>query len=190
MSEKEEHPIKKKKGLSAQAIVSIIIICLLIIVPAAIYLWKQAEISNLKKAHETEINSIRSDASQTINDNNKKNIETLTRVFSWAVRSEMLRNNLEQVNTYMTDLVKSADLSDISAIKTDGIVVLSTNKKFEGNAYPGPVASQLSSINEVVSRSDESGNIMCICPIMGLDSRLGTIVITYKPKTYAFGGKE
>jgi hypothetical protein len=190
MSEKENTPVKKKKRLSAQAVVSIIILCLLIIVPTGIYLWKQAEISNLKKQHETAINQIRTDANNTITENNKKNIETLTRVFSWAVRSEMLRSNMEQVNTYMTDLVKAADLNDISAIKTDGIVVLSTNKKFEGNAYPGPVSAQLSSINEVVSRSDENGNIMCICPIMGLDSRLGTIVITYKPKTYVFGNNE
>ncbi len=190
MSEKENTPVKKKKGLSAQAIVSIIIICLLIVIPTGIYLWKQGEISRLKKQHETEINTIRSDASKTITDNNRRNIETLTRVFSWAVRSEMLRNNMEQVNTYMNELVKAADLNDISAIKTDGIVVLSTNKKFEGNAYPGPVASQLSSVNEVVSQNDANGNIMAICPIMGLDSRLGTIVITYKPKTYVFGNNE
>ncbi|MEI6854004.1 MAG: hypothetical protein WCL06_14255 [Bacteroidota bacterium] len=190
MSETTNTPVKKKKGLSAQAIVSIVIICLLIAIPAGIYFWKQAEISKLKKQHETEIIQIRTDATNTITDNNKKNMETLTRVFSWAVRSEMLRNNLDQVNTYMTDLVKAADLNDISAIKTDGIVVLSTNKKFEGNAYPGPVASQLSQINEVVSQNDADGNIMSICPIMGLDSRLGTIVITYKPKTYVFGNQE
>jgi hypothetical protein len=190
MPETEKKPTPKKKKLSAQAIVSIVIICLLIVIPTGIYFWKQAQISNLKKQHETEITQIRTDASNTITDNNKKNIETLTRVFSWAVRSEMLRNNMDQVNTYMTDMVKSADLNDVSVIKTDGIVVLSTNKKFEGNAYPGPVASQLSTINEVVSRSDESGNIMCICPIMGLDNRMGTIVLTYKPKTYTFGNTE
>jgi hypothetical protein len=183
MSEKENIPVQKKKRLSAQAIVSIIILCLLIVVPSGIYLWKQGEISKLKKQHELEITKIKTDANQTIVDINKKNIKTLTRVFSWAVRSEMLRNNMEQVNTYMNDLVKSADLNDISAIKTDGIVILSTNKKFEGNAYPGPVASELSKINEAVSRSNESGGIMCICPIMGLDSRLGTIVINYNPKT-------
>jgi hypothetical protein len=190
MSEKENTSLTKKKRLSAQAIVSIIILCLLIVVPSGIYLWKQSEISKLKKQHETEINQIKTDAGKTIADNNKKSMETLTRVFAWAVRSEMLRNNLEQVNTYMTDLVKTADLNDISAIKPDGIVVLSTNKKFEGNAYPGFVATELNNINEVVSRNDANGNIMSVCPIMGLDNRMGTIVITYKPKTYTFGNNE
>jgi hypothetical protein len=190
MSEKENTPAKKKKRLSAQAIVSIIILCLLVAIPAGIYLWKQGEISKLKKQHETEINQIKADAGKTISDNNKKSIEILTRTFTWAVRSEMLRNNLEQVNTYMTDLVKSADLNDISAIKPDGIVVLSTNKKFEGNAYPGFVTTELNNINEVVSRNNGNGNIMSICPIMGLDNRMGTIVITYKPKTYTFSNNE
>jgi hypothetical protein len=190
MSEKENTPDKKKKRMSAQAIVSIIIICLLIAIPAGIYFWKQGEISKLKKQHETEISNIKADAGKTIADNNKKSIETITRVFAWAVRSEMLRNNMEQVNTYMNDLVKTADLNDISAIKTDGIVILSTNKKYEGNAYPGFVASELNNINEVVSRDDAGGNIMSICPIMGLDNKMGTIVITYKPKTYTFGNNE
>jgi len=190
MSEKEIAPVKKKKPLSVQAIVTIVLLCLLIIVPSGIYLWKQAEISKLKKQFETEKEQIQTKANNTITDNNKKNIETLTRVFSWAVRSEMLRNNLEQVNTYMTGLVKDADLNDISAIKPDGIVILSTNKKFEGNSYPGFIASELNSINEVASRNDANGNIMSICPIMGLDNRMGTIVITYKLKTYTFDNKE
>ncbi|MEI6122453.1 MAG: hypothetical protein WCQ95_02380 [Bacteroidota bacterium] len=190
MTETEKTPAKKKKGLSAQAIVSIIIICLLIVVPTAIYLWKQAEINKLKKQQETQINAFRADAKAKIDNCNKNNIETLTRVFSWAVRSEMLRNNIDQVNTYMTTLVKAADLNDISVIKSDGMVVLSTNKKYEGNAYAGPVASQLSTINDVVSQNGQDNNIIVISPIMGLDTRLGSIVITYTPKTYVFGNTE
>lgn len=179
MTDNKNIPTAKKKRLSFQAIVSIIIICLLIVV----YIWNRAETCKLQKQHETELNDIQAKANQTIADINKKNIETLTRVFAWAVRSEMLRNNLDQVNTYMTYLVKAADLSDISVIKTDGIVLLSTNKKYENNSYPGPVSTELSNINEVTSRTGSKGNLMCICPVMGLDSRLGTVVINYTPKT-------
>ncbi len=190
MSDKEIIHSPKKKQLSTQTIVLIIILGLLIIIPTAIYTWKQIEIGNLKKQQKSEITDIRTKANASITDNNKKNIETLTRVFSWAVRSEMLRNNMDQVNIYMTEMVKKADLKDISLIKTDGIVTLSTNKKYEGNIYPGPVANQLGGINEVTSQNDANGNIMCICPVMGLDNRLGTLVLTYTPNMFPFGNTE
>ncbi len=180
----------KKKGLSAQAIVSIIIIALMIIIPLIVYLWKQSEIKNLKKKYETDITAITVKANSTIEENNKKNMENLTRVFSWAVRSEMLRSNLEQVDNYMTDLVKKADLKNISAVKTDGIVVLSTDKKFEGSVYPGPVANELTQINNVVTRTGENGDVISICPIMGLDNRMGTIIITYTPQKNIFVAEE
>ena len=81
-----------KKGMSAQTIVIIIILALMIIIPLVIFLWKQAEIKSLKKNHEARISEITTQANNTIMENNRKNIETLTRVFTWAVRSEMLRD--------------------------------------------------------------------------------------------------
>jgi len=186
----ESPETKKKKGLSAQAIVSIIIIALMIIFPLVVYFWKQSEIKNLKEKYETRITEITASANKNIDENNTKNMENLTRVFSWAVRSEMLRQNMEQVETYMNDLVKSADLNNISAVQTDGIVVKSTDKKFEGNVYPGPIAQELAQINEVVSKTSENGDVISICPIMGLDNRMGTIIITYTPKKNVFVAEE
>jgi hypothetical protein len=191
MEKEVKNPEKpKKKGLNAQAIVSIIIIVLMIIIPLFVYLWKQSEIKNLKEKYDKDIAGITAKANSTIDENNKKNIEQLTRVFSWAVRSEMLRNNMEQVDNYMTDLVKTADLNNISAVKTDGIVVLSTDKKFEGNIYPGPIANELAQINQTVSRTGENGDIISICPIMGIDNRIGTLIITYTPKKNIFVAEE
>ncbi|HPI31217.1 MAG TPA: hypothetical protein PLB59_10510 [Bacteroidales bacterium] len=179
-----------KKGLSAQTIVIIIILALMIIIPLVIFLWKQAEIKSLKKNHEARITEITTQANNTIMENNRKNIETLTRVFTWAVRSEMLRQNMEQIDTYMTDLVKTEGMHHISVINSEGIVVRSTNKKYEGVVYPGPIAKELSGITEVITKSDETGDMVSICPVMGLDNRMGTLIITYQPKTNIFVPKE
>lgn len=186
INELETTAQKKKKILSAQAITSIIIIALLIIIPLIVYFWKQSEIKTLKKQHETELNNIKTLANDAIDSNNKAYIALLTRVFSWAVRSEMLRENMEQVSTYMTNLVKAADFNVISVIKNDGIVVVSTDKKYEGNVYPGTVTSELHQINEVASRIDNDGNVISICPVMGLDNRIGTLIITFTPKKPVF----
>ena len=188
--EKEKEIPAKKKGLSSKTLFYIIILCLMILIPTGVYVFDLFKISNLKDKHKTELYDVRMNAGNTVKSINQKNLESLTRVFSWTVRSEMLHNNIGQVNSYMTELVKTADLQDISIIKTDGIVVLSTNKKYEGNVYAGPVASQLSSINEVVTQTGKDAVLICICPLMGLDNRMGTIVITYQPTVYTFGNTE
>ncbi len=194
MTEKPKTPEKtgtaSGKKLSAQAIVSIIILVLMIIIPLVIYLWKQSEINNIRKDCDKRILEITAQANKTVEENNSKNMDMLTRVFLWAVRSELLRNNLEQIEQYMTDLVKSADLNNISLIKADGIVILSTDKKYEGNAYPGTIAREFAQINSVITKTGENGDLISICPVMGLDNRLGTIVITHTPKKNIFVAKE
>ena len=188
--EKEKETPPKKKQLSSKTIFYIIILCLMILIPTGVYVFDLIKISNLKDKHKTQLAEVREQAGTTVKSISQKNLESLTRVFSWAVRSELLHENMGQVNSYMNELVKTADLQDISIIKTDGIVVLSTNKKFEGNVYAGPVASQFATVNEVMTQTGKDAVMICICPIMGLDKRLGTIVVTYQPTVYTFGNTE
>lgn len=177
----KNNPTDSEKPNRSHYIKILVIIALFILIPLIIYLIKQSEINKLKKAQQAEIELINHQADSLIEKNNLTFLETLTKVFSWAVRSEILRNNLEQVNTYMIDLVKTTGYNDITLIKPDGIVALSTNKKYEGTVYPGPLASELRQIEKAASMTDDKGNILSVCPVMGLDSRLGTIVITYAP---------
>ncbi len=56
-------------------------------------------------------------------------IETLT----WAVKSEMTRDNLEQVNTHFIQLIKEPSNQSIQLVDVNsGEVLLATNKKDEG----------------------------------------------------------
>ena len=67
----------------------------------------------------------------------------------------------------------------------------SSTNKYEGNAYPGnPYYSELNNINETVSKDNKTG---CLCRSVDAwasTAALGTVVITYTPKTYNFDEKE
>lgn len=149
----------EKKGLSARTIFTIIIVALMILLPLFIFFWKQYEIQNLQI----------------------KYMETITRVFTWTAHSEILDSNAVQLEKYMNDLVKTAGINSISIVGTDGIVVLSTNKKFEGSAYSEASAGELSLINKVVSQKAEKGEMVSKCPITDIDKRMGTMIISYTP---------
>src|SRR5665648_488198 len=60
-------------------------------------------------------------------------MELTSRVFSWAIRSEMTRQNLEQVNLFIKRLVKEPNISKIQLIDpATATVLLSSDKKEEG----------------------------------------------------------
>lgn len=98
-----------------------------------------------------------------------------TEVFSWSVRSELLRNNAENLNQLLKAFVvkSGADLVQIIDSK-DMMVILSSDKKYEGVLYSGVIDSGLTDtvINE------EDGVVKIITPVMGFNSMIGILVVT------------
>ena len=185
-----EKPKEEKNQNRNRYIRILIVIGLIVLMPLVVYLIKQSEISKINQKHKTAMDNICHKADSLVAASNMENLQNVTRVFAWAVRSEILRNNMEQINTYMTELVRIKGFTDISLLGNDGIVKVSTNKKFEGIVYPGPVTKELAQITQVSSRTDEKGNVMSVCPVVGLDSRLGSLVINYSPPAPVFAKEE
>ena len=73
-----------------------------------------------------------------------KHLEFATEVFSWSVRSELLRNNTENLNQLLNIFVRQsgADLVQLVNPK-DNIVLLSSDKKFEGTTLETTAFSNL-----------------------------------------------
>jgi hypothetical protein len=104
-------------------------------------------------------------------------LEFATRVFSWSVRSELLRNNTENLSQLLTVFVKesSADLVQLITPE-DKIVLLSSDKKFEGSSYAGNLDVD---IKESMVLSEES-HVKIITPVMGFNSMIGVLVVEWK----------
>ena len=100
-----------------------------------------------------------------------------TEVFSWSVRSELLRNNAENLNQLLTAFVveSGADLVQILDSK-DKMVILSSDKKYEGVSYDGLIDIELTD-TEII---EEEGIVKIITPVMGFNSLIGILVVTMK----------
>ncbi len=103
-----------------------------------------------------------------------KNLESSSKIFSWSVRSELLRNNTENLNQLLNAFVKEsgADLVQLIDPKTN-IITLSSDKKFEGAEYAQKIDYGLTEQHTVVK---EDG-IKIITPVMGLNSALGILIV-------------
>ncbi|SFM68920.1 hypothetical protein [Nitrosomonas communis] len=109
-----------------------------------------------------------------------KEEERFGQVLSWAVRGELIRNNLDQVSQYLNELVKMKDTERVVLISDDGKLLVSTDKKLEEaegkDLYPAEVLQK----RKITMLSDVNGKKVLVVPVMGLNSRLATVVVSYK----------
>jgi ABC-type multidrug transport system fused ATPase/permease subunit len=178
----------KKPLLNNKAIALLVLILVLITVSVVIYFYKQSEIKKLNEAHKTEIDSLNNKATEAISKNNVNFLETIGKVFSWAARAELERQNLGQLDIMMTELVKVKNFKQIVIISSEGKVMLSTDKKFEGQGFPKIVYDMVKT--DVTKTSvQENGDILATAPIFGLDKRIGSLIITFVPEKSNFLNK-
>lgn len=85
---------------------------------------------------------------------------------------------MNQVNLYMSDMVKEPNIQQIMVANDKGIVVASTNKKDEKQLFSSVVKGADITSNEI--KIDTPGKMVVMSsPIMGFNNRLGTLLIKY-----------
>lgn len=105
------------------------------------------------------------------------NMELTAKVFTWAIRSEMTRQNMEQVNQFFSAIVKEPGIRKIQLIDpVSARVLLSSDKKDEGTIVEDTLVLQA---EKTIHLSSEAGERI-ISPVMGLDTRIGVLVIEFE----------
>ena len=103
-----------------------------------------------------------------------KNIEFSSTVFSWSVRSELLRKNVENLNQLLTVYVKVSDANLVQLVNLeDKIITISSDKQYEGNRFVIPANIDLTKQRTVVSDS----NITVYTPVMGYTGAIGLLIV-------------
>ena len=151
----------------------------LLFIILVISLWAFIKISLIENQTKKDILKLKSDYENKLDSLTAKNLMLTSKVFSWAIRSELTRDNKEQVNQFFLNFIKEPGVSKVEFVNAlDGKVSLSTNKKDEGSAYTNQVALLT---NETINyKTDSVMNI--VTPVMGLSNKLGVLVIEYNMK--------
>lgn len=149
-----------------------IIIGILILAGVIIYFYK-----NYQLKHQRE--ELVEKADSVIISQNNQLLYLTAKPLVWALRGEMLRNNLDEINILTSDLVKTKSIQDINLLNKDGLIINSTNKKLEGTFAASDYKNYLVlDTAQVIHTSDSVARL--ITPIMGYQSKLGVVVINYK----------
>lgn len=127
--------------------------------------FKQEKIKIIT-AYESKIDSLKVDQ-----------IKFATEVFSWSVRSELLRKNTENLNQLLTIFVQQSGANVIHLVNPkDNKVQLSSDKKFEGTTVDASIYSNLTST--LIYR--EENTVKIICPVMGFNEKIGVLIVELK----------
>ena len=152
-------------------------ILLLLAAVAGMYAWKSIAVKKVR-AELTET------AGRVITQQNQASLQLVMVPLVWAVRSEMIRGNYDQINQYMINFVREPNVNEVVLAKPDGVIVLATNKRLEGtpvaDSFPGAVLQ----VDKTTVSSLENRGLLAASPIMGISEKLGVIMVVYVPAEY------
>lgn len=156
------------------------VIVLLMIAVAGTYAWKNMAVAKART-------DLTQRAEQLLGEQNKTYLELVAVPLTWAVRGEMIRDNIDQVNQYLAQFIKEKGMKELVVARPDGKVVAATNKKLEGAAITDSFPAEVLQVDSTTLTTMSNGEIMIVSPVMGLSEKLGIMVLVYKPVTFVLG---
>tara|TARA_B100000508_G_scaffold141026_1_gene145246 strand:- start:17431 stop:17982 length:552 start_codon:yes stop_codon:yes gene_type:complete len=137
-------------------------------------LWGWIANHQLKKEHAEEITTLKEDHEAKMFDLKKQKTKEQAQVLALAVRSEMIDENMDQVNQYFLQVLKQPGIEKIMLVNhKSGKVLLSTNKKDENTKYQKEELLKTADIKLVENKD----SFETATPIMGLNNQLAVLIV-------------
>lgn len=149
----------------------------LLVVIIILITYHLISIGRLENSYFEKINSMQTEHKLEIDSIQIERLQQITKVFSWAVRSEMNRNNLEEVNNFFLTFVKEKGIKKINLVDPESsIIKLSTDKKIQGEQLIDSQILNISSLTVI----EKDNQLLMVTPIMGLDRKIGILIFEIK----------
>ena len=157
---------------------------MLVGVIVVIFVWKTIAVSKVEsdmaKKLEGERVLITQQAREYADQQYTKEEERFGQVLSWAVRGELIRHNIDQIDQYLSEIVKMKDTERVVLIGEDGQLLVSTDKRLEETKGVELFPKEILNLQKVTVKSDVDGKKILVIPVMGLNKKIATVVVSYK----------
>ncbi len=168
-----------KSGKFGTYIMNHKMIFFLLLALIAVFLWAFIKTTIMKNKFEKQTLEIKKQCENKIDSITAQQMELTSKTFAWAIRSEITRDNKEQVNQFFAGFIKESGVIKIQFVDAiSSKVLLSTDKKDEGSMFEDKIA--LLTNNTIHFNNDSILHV--ITPVMGLNTKLGVLVIQYLKK--------
>ena len=154
------------------------IVVILILLLFGVFFWAFIKMNLMERDFKIQKSVIVNTYELRIDSINLAKMELVSTVFSWAIRSELTRENMEQINEFFLNFIKVPDVEKVQLLNYDNSkILISTDKKDEGEAITN---RKLFASDTLQYFKTDSDHVTYITPIMGLNKRIGSLVIKIK----------
>jgi hypothetical protein len=143
---------------------------------------KNSQIRDAQEKAAQDREALVASANERITDNTTYLLRTLMMPFAWSVRTAMLSGNVEQVDQYLFQFVQEPNFELLVVADAKGKIISTTNQKYKGEAFESHFNPALLRAEDITLDTSDSASIKMATPIMGLNSKLGTLYAVYKPQ--------
>jgi hypothetical protein len=150
------------------------------------FIWKVIAVKNMEKKMEAQRVKLVERSEQIVSDNTRDFLRLTTIPLVWAVRKEMIKENYDQIDEYLTRFIKERNMKQILVVKSDGTIAVATDKKIEGMSVSSLYPTQIMEQGDINISVDKDGNLQVVAPIMGLNARIGTLILIYQVQKINF----
>lgn len=118
-------------------------------------------------------------ATEKVEQNNTDMLMLFSRPMVWSIRAEMLRGNHENIDLLISDMVREKDFSNIFVANSAGEIIVSTNKRQEGQPAADHIPPGLLASDSTIIAPGDADKMFIMAPVLGYDRRIGSLVIEY-----------
>jgi type II secretory pathway pseudopilin PulG len=139
----------------------------------------EAERQQLVQQTEAQRAALRTRAQQALSETSDDAHVLFGTALAWAVRSAMIRKNLDEVDQYFSTLVQHPRIPLALLADTQGAIVLASDRSLLGAKFAGHFPPALLEATAVTVHPGEGEQRRLVLPIHGLTERLGTVIVVY-----------
>lgn len=147
----------------------------LILVIIIIVIWHYSTIYFIEKNTEKEKLEMNTNFGLKLDSLNTAQMQLTAKTFSWAIRSELIRGNKDQINQYFNEFIKTPGMIKLQFINSENSKIeISTDKKDEGTRNVDYI-----NLNgqEIISGVPE---LKVVTPILGMNKQIGVFILEAK----------
>lgn len=187
----EEINKPQPQGMDTNRKIMLALVVALVVVAGVMHGWRVAAVGTLENKlalAESQHAQARDQLIEQARELDVRHAEESLRLFStpfaWAVRREAMAANLDQVDQYFTDLVQLPGFEAAVLAKPDGKIVVASDRKQLAQPIASLYSADYLAFNDIKIMREAGGRLRAVIPVLGLNQRLGTLVLDYTPPAY------
>ncbi len=174
-------PVEKnqKPARSWAARLLLYAVFILILAVLGMYGWKVLAARNLEEKLELQRTEMAQERGQALEAQARAMLHLTALPLAWAVRTEMMRGDLGQIEDYFGDFVREPGILSVLLIDKENQVAVATNRKYETLRADSMVSRSIQDAESVVVEKSDS-TLRLGVPIMSFNEKIGILVVDYR----------